>query len=85
MNGGSRLSLLLPHEVLSMTTQEEIQHYIALDSFFKSLYFINKDWFLVREKLSAEQKKELFDLMLKVMTQMDKFKFKLIDIKQSVK
>jgi len=67
-----------------MTTQEELNHYQALDSFFKSLYFINKDWFLVREKLSAEEKKELFDLMLKVMSQMDKLKFELIDIKHAV-
>ncbi len=64
-----------------MTTQEELNLYQALDSFFKSLYFINRDWFAVREKLSAEQKRELFDLMLSVMNQMDKLKFKLIDIK----
>ncbi len=67
-----------------MTTQEELNHYQALDSFFKSLYFMNRDWFEVRQKMDAKQKKELFDLMLEVMTQMDKLKFKLIDIKRIV-
>ncbi len=66
-----------------MTTQEELNHYQALDSFFKGLYFINRDWFEVRQRMSAEQKKELFDLMLDVMSQIDKIKFKLIDIKNS--
>ncbi len=66
-----------------MTTQEELNHYQALDSFFKSLYFINRDWFELRQRMSAEQKKELFDLMLEVMNQIDKIKFKLIDIKNN--
>lgn len=53
-----------------------------LNKFFKDLYFINQQWFNVREKLTDSEGFELERMIDKVKLQMQDIQFKLGDLQR---